>query len=173
MGNCVGKRNYRYFLTFLLLTIFNLVSCLAFTTWLLAVLTIEAQQEGHTGFDGFIQAALQYPDGVLLDVFLFIIFFSVAGLVSYHVYISVLGRTTNEDVRALKHYFFMLFQIKRTFGETGFNPYGGSYLRNFFSRICPPMFPSFVSHRTSSGIKQKANTDETREHDSLLAEYNV
>ena len=117
MGNCVGKRNYRYFLTFLLLTIFNLVSCLAFTTWLLAVLTIEAQQEGHTGFDGFIQAALQYPDGVLLDVFLFIIFFSVAGLVSYHVYISVLGRTTNEDVRAQALFFHVVSDQKNFWGN--------------------------------------------------------
>jgi len=121
VGNCVGKRNYRFFVQF----VFS-AALLCFYVCGCCILEIVMIFQETTSF---LEAALRSPFTPLIALFTFFMFFSVAGLAGYHQYLICNGTTTNEE-------------LKGTFRKKP-NPWDKGWWRNcLVLACCPPLFPS-------------------------------
>ncbi|RMB98201.1 hypothetical protein DUI87_25104 [Hirundo rustica rustica] len=126
VGNCVGKRNYRYFYLFILslslLTIyiftFNIVYVALSCSQSLTVLTV-------------------------LEVLIcFFTLWSVVGLTGFHTFLVALNQTTNEDIKG-----------SWTGKNRVQNPYShGNIVKNCCEVLCGPLPPSVLDRR---GILQQ------------------
>ena len=85
IGNCVGKRNYVKFFSFLLSI--NITVMIGFTTSL-SYAASHAKYNSNTSVISFI-----------LTVLLFFVMFFVGGLLAFHIYLVVTGTTTNEKIK--------------------------------------------------------------------------
>lgn len=120
VGNCIGKRNYRYFVIFLLSCTFLCAYLCSFSVLRLVWLAQENP--------GFVNAVLTSPISLILTIYTFFIFWSVGGLFAYHQYLTSIALTTHEE-------------MKSTFSSK--SPYSEGYLINFVSVWCPPCYPSY------------------------------
>ncbi|XP_048116830.1 palmitoyltransferase ZDHHC18a [Alosa alosa] len=132
VGNCVGKRNYRFFYTFI-------VSLSFLTSFIFGCvithLTLRAQ-----GGNGILNAVQQSPASIVELVVCFFSIWSVLGLSGFHTYLVASNLTTNEDIKGS-------WSSKRGV-EDYKNPY--SY-NNIFTNccvvLCGPMPPSLIDRR--------------------------
>ncbi|XP_072850971.1 palmitoyltransferase ZDHHC14 isoform X5 [Pogona vitticeps] len=88
VGNCVGKRNYRFFYMFILSLSFLTVFIFAF------VITHVIHRSQQTGF---LNALKDSPASVLEAVVCFFSVWSIVGLSGFHTYLISSNQTTNED----------------------------------------------------------------------------
>lgn len=131
VGNCVGKRNYRFFYTFI-------VSLSFLTSFIFGCvithLTLRSNRE-----NGIIQAIQKSPASVAELVICFFSIWSILGLSGFHTYLVASNLTTNEDIKGS-------WSSKR--GEESGNPY--SY-NNIFTNccvvLCGPLPPSLIDRR--------------------------
>jgi palmitoyltransferase ZDHHC9/14/18 len=92
VGNCVGERNYRYFVGFLIS-----ISLTMLWLWIFALVhLILLSKEDDNGFS---KAVSKSPSSMILLVMLGILLFSVGGLCGFHMSLIATGSTTNEDIR--------------------------------------------------------------------------
>ncbi|XP_026857371.2 palmitoyltransferase ZDHHC18a isoform X1 [Electrophorus electricus] len=131
VGNCVGKRNYRFFYTFI-------VSLSFLTSFILGCvithLTLRSQ-----GDKGFLQALQESPASVVELVVCFFSIWSTLGLSGFHTYLVASNLTTNEDIKGS-------WSTKR--GEESGNPYSyNGIFRNCCAVLCGPMPPSLIDRR--------------------------
>uniref|UniRef100_A0A803XVK9 Palmitoyltransferase n=1 Tax=Meleagris gallopavo TaxID=9103 RepID=A0A803XVK9_MELGA len=89
VGNCVGKRNYRYFYAFILSLSFLTAFIFA---CVVTHLTLRSQR------DGFLTTLKTTPASVLELVICFFSVWSILGLSGFHTYLVASNLTTNEDV---------------------------------------------------------------------------
>ncbi|XP_076444447.1 palmitoyltransferase ZDHHC18-like isoform X2 [Babylonia areolata] len=130
VGNCVGKRNYRYFYLFILSLS---VHCIYIFACVLTNLILRAQE------DNFLTAMKDSPASVLEAVICFFSVWSIVGLAGFHTYLATSEVTTNEDIKGS-------FTSKR--GNEGFNPYSkGSIFKNCLHVLCGPTPPSLLNRR--------------------------
>jgi len=133
VGNCIGLRNYRYFLYFIFGVLF--CSCFAFSHSV-ALISVRVLREGwhdalNTGFVfAWIIAGLS-----------FIVIGLVGALVSLTCFLISNGKTTNEN-------------IKNAYTK---NPYNRGFSRNWFSICCAPVYPHFVNPRSKVVINTLEN----------------
>lgn len=107
IGNCVGQRNYRYFLNFifgtLFLSVYVLSHCLAF-------LGVRIHRVGWAGMSILKMFLIRVPDGFSLNAGAFIVSFMIAvlslvatimvgALVFWTSYLVSNGRTTYEKIK--------------------------------------------------------------------------
>jgi hypothetical protein len=79
-----------------------------------------------------------YPDFPVVAFAAFSLFWSVAGLAGYHMYLVALGQTTNEE-------------MKRSYGRA--SPFSSSWIcGNYWRCLCRPLRPSFVLPGVRSGV---------------------
>uniref|UniRef100_A0A3Q2YME6 Palmitoyltransferase n=1 Tax=Hippocampus comes TaxID=109280 RepID=A0A3Q2YME6_HIPCM len=93
VGNCVGKRNYRYFYLFTLSL--SLLTIYIFTFDIVHVVMRSVE-------DGFLSALKETPGTYPFFFFVLVCFFtlwSVVGLTGFHTYLISLNQTTNEDIK--------------------------------------------------------------------------
>lgn len=131
VGNCVGRRNYRFFYTFILslsfLTAF-IFGCV------ITHLTLRSQS------NGVIQALQDSPASVVELVVCFFSVWSILGLSGFHTYLVASNMTTNEDIKGS-------WSSKRGVEESG-NPYSYSNVfTNCCAVLCGPMPPSLIDRR--------------------------
>ncbi|XP_039604073.1 palmitoyltransferase ZDHHC14 isoform X5 [Polypterus senegalus] len=88
VGNCVGKRNYRFFYMFILSLSFLTIFIFAF------VITHVILRSHQTGF---LNALKDSPASVLEAVVCFLSVWSIVGLSGFHTYLISSNQTTNED----------------------------------------------------------------------------
>jgi len=96
IGNCIGERNYNYFLWFIfglsILSLYVILVCIAHLTYL----TIESS---HGGVLAFLAAVGNAPISLVIIVLGSVAFFLVTSLSIFHCHLLWLNVTTNEKVK--------------------------------------------------------------------------
>ncbi|XP_013881928.1 probable palmitoyltransferase ZDHHC14 isoform X2 [Austrofundulus limnaeus] len=130
VGNCVGRRNYRFFYLFILSLSFLTIFIFAF------VITHVILRSNRAGF---LSALKDSPASVLEVVVCFFSVWSIAGLSGFHTYLISSNQTTNEDIKGT-------WSTKR--GKENYNPYSyGNILTNCCAALCGPLPPSLIDRR--------------------------
>ncbi|XP_012679290.2 palmitoyltransferase ZDHHC14 [Clupea harengus] len=130
VGNCVGRRNYRFFYLFILSLSFLTVFIFAF------VITHVILRSNRTGF---LSALKDSPASVLEVVVCFFSVWSIVGLSGFHTYLISSNQTTNEDIKGS-------WSSKR--GKNNSNPYSyGNIFTNCCAALCGPLPPSLIDRR--------------------------
>ncbi|KAL7827016.1 hypothetical protein AOLI_G00322250 [Acnodon oligacanthus] len=123
VGNCVGKRNYRFFYTFI-------VSLSFLTAFIFGCVTthLALRSQGGNGLVFALQESpARYPLGC-------------SSVWCFHTYLLAANLTTNEDIKGS-------WSGKSGNEETG-NPYSyNSIFKNCCSVLCGPMPPSLIDRR--------------------------
>ncbi|XP_041462500.1 palmitoyltransferase ZDHHC18-like isoform X2 [Lytechinus variegatus] len=131
VGNCVGKRNYRYFYLFLVSTC--ILSMFVFACNITTLVLVSTEQ------GGFLEALKNKPASIVEALVCFISIWSVLGLAGFHTYLIAAGITTNEDIKGA---------WSKKHDRDAFNPYSnGSAMANFCSTLCGPNTPSLIDRR--------------------------
>lgn len=129
VGNCVAKRNYRYFYLFLC-TVF--VMSLFVMACNVTVLVLASKQ------DGFVNAIKTWPASIIEFGIAGLAAVSVAGLACMHTWLIATMQTTNEDIKGT-------FNPRR---EGMANPYRQrNCCTNFLMIVCGPTHPSLINLR--------------------------
>uniref|UniRef100_A0A9J8B8G8 Palmitoyltransferase n=2 Tax=Cyprinidae TaxID=7953 RepID=A0A9J8B8G8_CYPCA len=152
VGNCVGRRNYRFFYLFILslslLTIFIFAFVITHVIlnalWkplaLNTVADFEAVQKDPTGLAFLVLSKTALLD--ILSLKLVVCFFSIwsiVGLSGFHTYLISSNQTTNEDIKGS-------WSSKR--GKGNYNPYSyGNFITNCCAALCGPLPPSLIDRR--------------------------
>lgn len=131
LGNCIGKRNYWLFFTFVSITATLNVSTLGTSAGLLALVTQDVKDlEGKGGGDAFVQAMSEEPVSVIMAVYSAAIVWFTVGLCMYHSYLICSNQTTYEQIKGVY--------------SSGTNPFyrgvGGNCQDILCSRIRPRYF---------------------------------
>nr|XP_033792932.1 probable palmitoyltransferase ZDHHC14 isoform X8 [Geotrypetes seraphini] len=130
VGNCVGKRNYRFFYLFILSLSFLTIFIFAFV---ITHVILRSQQAG------FLSALKDSPASVLEAVVCFFSVWSIVGLSGFHTYLISSNQTTNEDIKGS-------WSSKR--GKENYNPYSyGNIFTNCCAALCGPIAPSLIDRR--------------------------
>ncbi|XP_026089577.1 probable palmitoyltransferase ZDHHC14 isoform X1 [Carassius auratus] len=130
VGNCVGRRNYRFFYLFILSLSLLTIFIFAF------VITHVILRSNRTGF---LSALKDSPASVLEVVVCFFSIWSIVGLSGFHTYLISSNQTTNEDIKGS-------WSSKR--GKGNYNPYSyGNLITNCCAALCGPLPPSLIDRR--------------------------
>ncbi|NXK00418.1 ZDHC9 Palmitoyltransferase, partial [Corythaixoides concolor] len=137
VGNCVGKRNYRYFYLFILSL--SLLTIYIFTFNIVYV----ALSDDTAGLGLFPGCSRSLTLLTVLEVLIcFFTLWSVVGLTGFHTFLVALNQTTNEDIKG-----------SWTGKNRVQNPYShGNIVKNCCEVLCGPLPPSVLDRR---GILQQ------------------
>ncbi|XP_029917959.1 palmitoyltransferase ZDHHC9 isoform X2 [Myripristis murdjan] len=128
VGNCVGKRNYRYFYLFTLSL--SLLTIYIFTFDIVHVVMRSVDS-------GFLNTLKETPGTVLEVLVCFFTLWSVVGLTGFHTYLISLNQTTNEDIKGS-------WSGKNRVQ----NPYSHkNIIKNCCEVLCGPAYPSVLDRR--------------------------
>ncbi|XP_066571161.1 palmitoyltransferase ZDHHC9 [Amia ocellicauda] len=128
VGNCVGKRNYRYFYLFTLSL--SLLTIYIFTFDIVHVVLRSVDS-------GFVNTIKETPGTVLEVLVCFFTLWSVVGLTGFHTYLISLNQTTNEDIKGS-------WSGKNRVQ----NPYSHrNIIKNCCEVLCGPVYPSVLDRR--------------------------
>ncbi|XP_016358006.1 palmitoyltransferase ZDHHC18-like [Sinocyclocheilus anshuiensis] len=131
VGNCVGKRNYRFFYAFIV--------SLSFLTSFIFGCVITHLTLRSQSVNGIIQAIKESPASVVELVICFFSIWSILGPSGFHTYLVASNLTTNEDIKGS-------WSSKR--GEESGNPYTyNNIFTNCCVVLCGPMPPSLIDRR--------------------------
>jgi palmitoyltransferase ZDHHC9/14/18 len=149
VGSCVGKRNYRYFLQFVVsLTVFTVAAC-AISSYTLVKL---ASESDHIDSDDawimkVILSVVYAPFSSGIAIFSVLALLSLQSLCCYHLYLVWHGQTTNEHMRGVYH------------GRQ--NEHDLGFCRNMHAICCLPLpethLPPQSEELPSAGFIRRAN----------------
>jgi len=88
-----------------------------------------------SGIDAFVSSVTTSPVSLIMVLYSFIIFWSVAGLGGFHLYLSSTNKTTNEDIKKFKT-----------------NPYTMGTIKNWLYTFCSPIRTSFIEGKVIGTI---------------------
>uniref|UniRef100_A0A8C0L652 Palmitoyltransferase n=1 Tax=Canis lupus dingo TaxID=286419 RepID=A0A8C0L652_CANLU len=126
VGNCVGRRNYRFFYAFILS-----LSFLTAFIFACVVTHLTLRSQGSN----FLSTLKETP-----LVICFFSIWSILGLSGFHTYLVASNLTTNEDIKGS-------WSSKRG-GEASVNPYSHkSVITNCCAVLCGPLPPSLIDRR--------------------------
>ncbi|XP_034637433.1 palmitoyltransferase ZDHHC9 isoform X1 [Trachemys scripta elegans] len=136
VGNCVGKRNYRYFYLFILSLSLLTIYIFTFNIVYVALKSMKI---------GFLNTLKETPGTVLEVLICFFTLWSVVGLTGFHTFLVALNQTTNEDIKGAW-----------TGKNRVQNPYShGNIVKNCCEVLCGPLPPSVLDRR---GILQQVES---------------
>lgn len=99
-GTCVGQRNYRSFVRFVV-SVTLLTAYVASLSLALLILFARHDSKLTSWTSQFGDAVSRYPMALVLSLFTGFLFLSVAGLAAYHLVLVVNAETTNESMRGV------------------------------------------------------------------------
>uniref|UniRef100_A0A3B5MLS2 Palmitoyltransferase n=1 Tax=Xiphophorus couchianus TaxID=32473 RepID=A0A3B5MLS2_9TELE len=137
VGNCVGKRNYRYFYLFTLTLSLLTIYIFAFNIVHVVMRSVD---------QGFLSTLKETPgtypfkyEYILLLVCFFTLW-SMVGLTGFHTYLISLNQTTNEDIKG-----------SWSGKNRGQNPYSHkNIVKNCCEVLCGPTYPSIAAEKSSA-----------------------
>ncbi|XP_062997960.1 palmitoyltransferase ZDHHC9 [Elgaria multicarinata webbii] len=133
VGNCVGKRNYRYFYLFILSLSLLTIYIFSFNIVYVVMKSLKI---------GFLNTLKETPGTALEVLICFFTLWSVVGLTGFHTFLVALNQTTNEDIKG-----------SWTGKNRVQNPYShGNIVKNCCEVLCGPLPPSVLDRR---GILQQ------------------
>lgn len=146
VGNCIGRRNYRYFYLFLLSLSCLCIYIFAFSVANLVILTKR---------EGTLLKALSTSWASFVEIFIsFFAIWSVVGLTGFHTYLASTNTTTNEDMKGS-------WKKKATAG----NPFSlGSCWANCGHILCAPIPPSQLKPRARATYDHQNIFDRAQRH---------
>ncbi|XP_032410614.1 palmitoyltransferase ZDHHC9 [Xiphophorus hellerii] len=128
VGNCVGKRNYRYFYLFTLTLSLLTIYIFAFNIVHVVMRSVD---------QGFLSTLKETPGTVLEVLVCFFTLWSMVGLTGFHTYLISLNQTTNEDIKG-----------SWSGKNRGQNPYSHkNIVKNCCEVLCGPTYPSVLDRR--------------------------
>ncbi|CAL8263296.1 unnamed protein product [Lota lota] len=128
VGNCVGKRNYRFFYLFTL-------SLSLLTIYIFTFDIVHVVMQNHAG--SFLISLKMCASTVLEVLVCFFTLWSVVGLTGFHTYLISLNQTTNEDIKGS-------WSGKNRVQ----NPYSHkNIMKNCSEILCGPTYPSVLDRR--------------------------
>ncbi|KAK9743568.1 DHHC palmitoyltransferase [Popillia japonica] len=131
VGNCVGRRNYRFFYMFIVSLAFLAVFIFACAIAHLILITKDERQ--------FLEAVRDSPTSLIVGIVCFFSVWSILGLAGFHTYLTTSNQTTNEDIKG---------SFTGKSGQDSFNPYSqGNVCLNCFHILCGPVTPSLIDRR--------------------------
>ncbi|KRT80702.1 hypothetical protein AMK59_6080, partial [Oryctes borbonicus] len=131
VGNCVGRRNYRFFYMFIVSLAFLAVFIFACAIAHLILITKDDRQ--------FLEAVRDSPSSLIVGIVCFFSVWSILGLAGFHTYLTTSNQTTNEDIKG---------SFTGKSGQDSFNPYSqGNVCLNCFHILCGPVTPSLIDRR--------------------------
>ncbi|GJJ72132.1 palmitoyltransferase ZDHHC9/14/18 [Entomortierella parvispora] len=139
LNNCIGRRNYRYFLIFVTTaSIYALYTSALCLTHLLLLYHDKKDALGPGGVASFQKDALgKAPVAGLVMVFSFIMGLAVGALATYHFWLATKNRTTHEQLSAS-----MMRPVRVD------NPFDqGSIFANCAAVLCRPPTRSYIRRR--------------------------
>ncbi|CAG0882091.1 unnamed protein product [Cyprideis torosa] len=133
VGNCVGKRNYRFFYMFISSLAFYCVFVFVCTVTHIALLVYDKEQK-------FIDAVKESPTSILVAAICFLSVWSILGLTGFHTYLVLGNQTTNEDIKGS-------FVSRRASNGQPHNPYRSPHgpCGNCCAVLCGPFYPSVLN----------------------------
>ncbi|XP_018577350.1 palmitoyltransferase ZDHHC18 isoform X2 [Anoplophora glabripennis] len=159
VGNCVGRRNYRFFYMFIVSLAFLAVFIFACAVAHLILITRDDRQ--------FLEAVKESPASVIVAIICFFSVWSILGLAGFHTYLTTSNQTTNEDIKGS-------FTSKR--GQESFNPYSqGNVCLNCFHILCGPVTPSLIDRRglVTDSYRSEINRSSSNEPTLQLKNYGI
>ncbi|KAJ1861153.1 Eukaryotic peptide chain release factor GTP-binding subunit [Coemansia sp. RSA 2703] len=173
LNNCVGRRNYRYFYSFLLATTCLALYIIAFSIVRL-VLPLHRRADTRDYHTSFAESVRHHPVVLALILYVVINMSMVGGLFVYHTVLISRNITTHEvlGARHAQHYVIgedgepiderrsrkpMLFAAESPYSK-------GSCLSNWAVALCAPELPTNVQWRARvdpEGIEELATVNRT------------
>jgi len=133
IGNCIGKRNYWLFFTFVTTTATLNVAVLATAVGHLVILTEDFKDlMDKGGGDAFVESMKEEPVSVALALYTTAIVWFTVGLCMYHIYLICTNQTTYE-------------QIKGTYSSSATNPFTRGILGNCQDILCSRIRPRYFN----------------------------
>jgi len=132
IGNCIGKRNYRWFYCFVSSTGTLNFFVLATSVSHVAVLTTEFKEAMNLGSgDGLLEAMREEPLSTSLAIYSAAIVWFTVGLCLYHAYLICTNQTTYEQIKGVY--------------STGANPFHRGVPGNCLDILCSRIRPRYFS----------------------------
>lgn len=130
LNNCVGKRNYRYFFTFVTASTLLALYLIGAS---LTLLLVHKHREGVS----FGKAIGRFRVAFALVILGFIAFLYPAALMGYHIFLMARGETTREYMNSHK---FVKNERFRAFTQA-------SIIKNFIAVLCRPRPPTYYQFK--------------------------
>lgn len=131
LNNCVGKRNYRFFFTFV--TSATFLSLYLIGTSLAQLLLYSKKEDVSFG-----EAIDHFRGPFALVILGFVAFLYPAALTGYHIFLMARGETTREYMNSHK---FAKKERYRAFSQ-------GGIFKNFVAVLCRPRPPTYYQFKT-------------------------
>ncbi|KAL2198729.1 DHHC palmitoyltransferase-domain-containing protein [Corynascus similis CBS 632.67] len=132
LNNCVGRRNYRYFFTFISTATFL---GLYLSGASLAQILVYANRQGISSGGAINHFRVPFA----MVIYGFIAFLYPAALMGYHVFLMARGETTREYLNSHK---FLKKDRYRAFTQ-------GSWFKNWFVVLCRPRPPTYYQFKSA------------------------
>ncbi|KAJ2157692.1 Eukaryotic peptide chain release factor GTP-binding subunit [Coemansia sp. RSA 552] len=147
LNNCVGRRNYRYFYSFILSLTLLALYIIAFSLVRL-ILPVHRREDPHDYHTSFAASIRHHPVVMALFLYVLISMGMVGGLLLYHTMLISRNMTTHEALG--------MRDANRSGSRRGMPPFlkadtpysTGSCLGNWAAMLCAPTLPTSVKWRS-------------------------
>lgn len=153
VGNCVGRRNYRYFYMFIISFSLLCIYVLACSLTHLILLSKESN---------FMSACTASPASVWVFLVCFFSGWSILGLAGFHTFLTAVNLTTNEDLRGT---------YSRGTGNK--NPYSSSLFNNCITTLCTSTPISLIDPRGEILHQDLSHNQVTNQHKNQTRQNQV